>query len=941
MVKPPVALWSAAFALALGAALTCPLAYAGSATAQDANETEILEVVEEEGGSAEIGDDESQISQDDTSSSDGGDNPESSNDAVHDDADGSDNLTDTDAANTIGSSDSNQASDTESANSSENASSTSDNVGNPASDTAPATTLASSEQASDSAVTQEADATQYAHSDSATDAASGVSIKVEWNDPVLGEPTTFHVSGTGGSGTYRFRMDAPAYASPGIQQYESVADPSRGEWMNYTNECESHDYTFTMTATGTYNFRFYLMDTASGVGYLRSNTYITVSDDAYPSVASIVSTAVAQCNAETNGSDYEQALWLHDWLLEQLEYDNSLKWSSAESALTRGLGTCQAYESAYAKLLKAAGIENAETRDTYDGHTWNAVKMDGTWYQVDCTWDDTNDHWYDFDQRHLYFGLTDELMAIAHPGHMQIYTAADYSTRSTSLADNYFVRSGQASRWEEAYSERIQQYLNSNKKDFAVTADNITDPPSIYSIVNGVTAYQIEQSNWANASGPVALNVSYVGTTFYFTASYANAGDTLEVSDYKHGSDDTSTWTAPQRDGYAFAGWYADEACTQTYIGTSGQAYARFAPVSELVRPTGCSLRDDGKGADVATLRFCYEFTVPSGATRTAAGWHARNTKTGGEKDVPLVNYWLAGGDSILANLAFTGVERDGSLTSFASAYEVSATLSYATADGTPVTVAEASPQSQSVQGAAAALVSGGIGSPDADKAYAKSILGEANPGVATANRLGYTALSLSVYDYKHGSTTPSQWTYPSLDGYAFAGWYSDASCSQPYTRPYGYAYARFAPVSELVRPTGCSLRDDGKGADVATLRFCYEFTVPSGATRTAAGWHARNTKTGGEKDVPLVNYWLAGGDSILANLAFTGVERDGSLTSFASAYEVSATLSYATADGTPVTVAEASPQSQSVQGAAAALVSGGIGSPTDIEHARAILSAI
>lgn len=36
-------------------------------------------------------------------------------------------------------------------------------------------------------------------------------------------------------------------------------------------------------------------------------------------------------------------------------------------------------------LLSAAGIENTETRDTYDGHTWNAVKLDGDWYQIDCT----------------------------------------------------------------------------------------------------------------------------------------------------------------------------------------------------------------------------------------------------------------------------------------------------------------------------------------------------------------------------------------------------------------------------------------------------------------------------------------------------------------------------------------------------------------------------
>ncbi|WP_252871364.1 transglutaminase domain-containing protein [Roseburia inulinivorans] len=289
-----------------------------------------------------------------------------------------------------------------------------------------------------------AEETTYAHSDTATDASGNVVLKVEWNEPVLGQPLTFHVSATGGSGTYQFNMEAPSYSNPNENAYESVADPSRGEWIEYSKECSYQDYTFTMTASGTYNFRFHVIDKKSRVYFLRTNTYIKVSDQNYPSVRSIVETAVNQCKSETDGSDYAKALWLHDWLLQQLDYDNSLKWSSAESALTRRTGTCQAYESAYSQLLSAAGIENAETRDTYDGHTWNAVKMDGQWYQVDCTWDDSNNKYYSFDNRHLYFGLTDELMAIAHPGHEKIYTADGYGTRSASLADNYFVKNGEA-----------------------------------------------------------------------------------------------------------------------------------------------------------------------------------------------------------------------------------------------------------------------------------------------------------------------------------------------------------------------------------------------------------------------------------------------------------------------------------------------------------------
>lgn len=367
-------------------------------------------------------------------------------------------------------------------------------------------------------VTVYAEEFQYAYNDVAS--YGDVILKVEWNEPELGQPTTFHVSASGGSGLYKFNMEAPSYSNPEENSYESVADPSRGEWTEYTDECDSHDYTFTMTASGIYNFRFHVMDLVSGVTYLRTNTYIQVNDANYPSVNDVINSAVKQCNGKGNNSEYEKALWLHDWLLEQLEYDNSLKWSSAESALTRGLGTCQSYESAYSKLLSAIGIENSEVRDTYDGHTWNAVKLDGEWYQVDCTWDDSNENWYDFDQRHLYFGLTDELMALAHPEHAKIYNDMNYGTRSTNLKNNYFVRSGDAAKWIETYRDRIETKLNSKETKFVVDADNANYPPSISGIQNGIIAYAINQTEWSHDNTKMQLTAIGNATGFEFETTY-------------------------------------------------------------------------------------------------------------------------------------------------------------------------------------------------------------------------------------------------------------------------------------------------------------------------------------------------------------------------------------------------------------------------------------
>lgn len=305
--------------------------------------------------------------------------------------------------------------------------------------------------------------TAYAHSATATQ--NGVTFTVSWNDAPAGTATTFHVTQANGSSQAKARMDVPTYWDGGSQ--ESVCDPSRAAWTSYYSlGTAGHDFTFEFTASGTYRIHFYFMDNDrndpqndKGIYYLRTTAEVTVNDAARPSVTQIVNNAVDLCRQETNGSEYDMALWLHDWTLDQLEYDHNLNWCSAESGLTRHQGTCESYQRIYSKLLDAAGIANG--RITGNGHTWNAVKIDGKWCQMDLTWDDTSDNWYgDLDQRHLYFGLTDELMAIAHSDHMANYQKDDYAHHSTDLSNNYFVRTGKADEWAEKYADRIQQHLD-------------------------------------------------------------------------------------------------------------------------------------------------------------------------------------------------------------------------------------------------------------------------------------------------------------------------------------------------------------------------------------------------------------------------------------------------------------------------------------------------
>lgn len=353
--------------------------------------------------------------------------------------------------------------------------------------------------------------TTYAHSATATQ--NGVTFTVSWNDAPAGTATTFHVTQANGSSQAKARMDVPTYWDGGSQ--ESVCDPSRATWGSYYSlGTAGHDFTFNFTASGTYRIYFYFMDNDrndpqndKGIYYLRTTAEVTVNDAARPSVTQIVNDAVAQCRQETSGSEYDMALWLHDWTLDQLEYDHSLNWCSAESGLTRHQGTCESYQRIYSKLLDAAAIANG--RITGNGHTWNAVKIDGKWCQMDLTWDDTSDNWYGgLDQRHLYFGLTDELMAIAHSDHTANYQKDSYAYRSTDLSNNYFVRNGKADEWAEKYADRIQQHLDAKEESFSIDVDNQSFPPSISGIQNGIIAHAMNQREWKSGGAKVELTAA-------------------------------------------------------------------------------------------------------------------------------------------------------------------------------------------------------------------------------------------------------------------------------------------------------------------------------------------------------------------------------------------------------------------------------------------------
>lgn len=102
-------------------------------------------------------------------------------------------------------------------------------------------------------------------------------------------------------------------------------------------------------------------------------------------------------------SDYDKVKYIHDYLIDNMVYDYSKNHSfHVYDALINGGGVCHDYAYAFLVLAKELGLDAEYVSNNI--HAWNLVKIDGQYYNVDCTWDDSNSKKY----RYTLFLVSDE-----------------------------------------------------------------------------------------------------------------------------------------------------------------------------------------------------------------------------------------------------------------------------------------------------------------------------------------------------------------------------------------------------------------------------------------------------------------------------------------------------------------------------------------------------
>jgi hypothetical protein len=355
----------------------------------------------------------------------------------------------------------------------------------------------------------------HAEGESTSDtSADKLQLTVQFPDDVrCGVPLTIGAEATGGSGSYLYRMDSLLVYDG--TTWVNVIDVSTGSEGTFS---ETNQWQFTFYTSGTYYFRFTVKD----VGVSPNTTYTTgfysnalsIVDEDYPSVSSIVSQVAAECEANCS-TDFEKALWLHDWLISNADYDYSYRYCSAEGVLARGTGTCESYHRAYVLLLNKVGIKTG--RITGNNHVWTAALLDGNWTQIDTTWDDMGDAYSGSFFEHLYFGLNDELMGLAHSDH----TKATTGYESTTLEENYFIKTGEISTWSDPFISQIQSALDEGQEDFSIATPTYLSA-NVRNILYRLVAYQLNKEDW----GDVTVTVTFADDALHCQATYPATDET-------------------------------------------------------------------------------------------------------------------------------------------------------------------------------------------------------------------------------------------------------------------------------------------------------------------------------------------------------------------------------------------------------------------------------
>ena len=324
----------------------------------------------------------------------------------------------------------------------------------------------------------------------------------------------------------------------------------------------------------------------------------------------IIGSWMQQINAQP--TDLLKEKKIHDMICEKVTYDPHYNTFSQNeynqtiySVFCTDTTVCAGYSQAMQLLCNAAGIDCAVV--TSKEHEWNIVRLNGTWYYVDCTWDDNIADREGWPSAYYYFNRSRQ----AFLEDKSVSNVASHKTESVwdgKLPDLVYDSGATETEFGSIYTPSAvlaaPQIMAAGDKVTMVSPSggNIyytTDGtnPSIASTkskkytgaitLSGVTTVRaIAVANAYFDSGITGATV----TPQYRITLNANGGYIGKKSvkssarTIVHGNT-IGKLTDPKRKGYAFLGWYTAKSggskiSASTRVSASKTYYARWAKIN-------------------------------------------------------------------------------------------------------------------------------------------------------------------------------------------------------------------------------------------------------------------------------------------------------------------------------------------------------------------------
>lgn len=354
------------------------------------------------------------------------------------------------------------------------------------------------------------------------------------------------------------------------------------------------------------------------------------------------------------GSTEQKAKAAHDLIAKKVQYDDNYLTNpdnpfhqSAYSVFCDDHSVCAGYTKAFEMLMNGAGIDTIAVLST--DHAWNMIRINDSWYHMDCTWDDL-DGYGGYEIIYRFFNRSEAI--IKSDGTHEIESMFDGKLPASTLdsgANNTSIGKCATPSKKTATPKVTYKTV---KNGVQVTISSNTSNTEIYYTTNGQTAsssytkshrykkpFTISKKTTIKA---IAVKDTYwnsdqTGKTVdgrVYTVNFKSNGGSSVSKQYVQYNKVIKKPSNPKRSKYTFAGWYTDSKLTKawdfnTKIKSGKTLYAKWkkislkqAVISKVQNVSGKKIKVTVKkvnGADGYQIQYSTKSNMKSAKTVTSS----------------------------------------------------------------------------------------------------------------------------------------------------------------------------------------------------------------------------------------------------------------------------------------------------------------------------------